>query len=255
MKKAFVYLFLFFFAFLMCPLRLSASGFEKVYLKKVMDSDYKAIIERSNGDMYLIEYGVGVLSLWRYEDKYAYIDSPGLFAGTGSTIVLPDIDQEAHIWNCEEMNGNNASLPTYIEPEEPAVQDSPETSNSNNQNNNSSIILAINGVISNETLYIDNNHLLVPLRLISESLGGKVTWVGNDNLITIYKDSILTMLQIGNNIGVTGSDLTNSQPVTMEVPPQLINGTTYVPLRFVSETLGAVVNWDQNSGIISVNTI
>jgi hypothetical protein len=68
-----------------------------------MDSDYKAIIQRRNGEMYLIEYGVGVISIWRYEGKAVLIHSPGLFCGVGSSIILPDDDQKARIWNAEQI--------------------------------------------------------------------------------------------------------------------------------------------------------
>jgi hypothetical protein len=66
-----------------------------------MDSDNKAIIRRQGGDTYLIEYGVGVISIWRYEGKVVLIHSPGLFCGVGSSIILPENDQKARIWSAE----------------------------------------------------------------------------------------------------------------------------------------------------------
>ncbi|RNB92676.1 hypothetical protein EDM56_00585 [Brevibacillus fluminis] len=89
---------------------VSAESFERVYLHKVMDSDSKALIVRANGDMYMIQYGVGVISIWRYEGKTVYISSPGLFAGVGSKIILPDVSQEARIWNSTFVE--NINLPT-----------------------------------------------------------------------------------------------------------------------------------------------
>ncbi len=79
------------------------SPVEAVALLKVMDSNCRAIIQRRNGEMYLIEYGVGVISIWRYEGKAVLINSPGLFCGVGSSIILPDADQKARIWNAEEI--------------------------------------------------------------------------------------------------------------------------------------------------------
>lgn len=76
---------------------------EAVVVLKVMDSEYKAIIQRRNGEMYLIEYGVGVISNWRYENKAVLIHSPGIFCGVGSFIILPDDDQKARIWNAEQI--------------------------------------------------------------------------------------------------------------------------------------------------------
>jgi hypothetical protein len=79
------------------------AGAEAVYIYKVLESDDKAIIMRRNGEAYLIEKGVGCLSLWRYEEKTALVVSSGLFAGIGSSLVIPDEDQECRIWNAEQI--------------------------------------------------------------------------------------------------------------------------------------------------------
>ena len=76
---------------------------EEVRVVKVMDTDYKAIIQRRNGELYLIEYGVGVIPIWHYEGKTVLIYSPGLFLGVGSSIILPDEGQKARIWNSEQI--------------------------------------------------------------------------------------------------------------------------------------------------------
>jgi hypothetical protein len=74
---------------------------EFALVQKVMDD--KAILVRSNGTTYLIEKGVGCLSLWRYEGKRVLIHSPGLFLGVGSKLLIPDADQECRIWSAEEI--------------------------------------------------------------------------------------------------------------------------------------------------------
>ena len=79
------------------------AGTEAVILQKVMDTDSKAIILRKNGEQHLIEYGVGVISIWRYEGKAVIIHSPGLFLGVGSSIILPGEDQKARIWDSEQL--------------------------------------------------------------------------------------------------------------------------------------------------------
>lgn len=74
---------------------------EFALVQKVIDD--KAILIRSDGTTYLIEKGVGCLSLWRYEGKQVLIDSPGLFLGVGSRLLIPDADQECRIWSAEEI--------------------------------------------------------------------------------------------------------------------------------------------------------
>jgi hypothetical protein len=91
-------------------LALTSSGLfgatESVRVAKVLDDD-KVIIVRRNGESYLIEKGVGCLSLWRFEGKSVLITSPGLFLGVGSSLVLPDADQECRIWDSEPV-GNSS---------------------------------------------------------------------------------------------------------------------------------------------------
>jgi len=83
--------------------RTAPAKIERVAVLKVMDIESKAIIQRANGEMYLIEYGVGALSLWRYEGKVVLVYSPGLFLGVGSSIVLPEVEEKARIWNAERL--------------------------------------------------------------------------------------------------------------------------------------------------------
>lgn len=74
---------------------------EYVYIQKTMGD--QAIIVRKNGDAYLIEKGVGCLSLWRYEGKLVLINSPGIFLGVGSELLIPDLNQKCRIWNSEYL--------------------------------------------------------------------------------------------------------------------------------------------------------
>ncbi len=76
---------------------------EAVYVRKVLDSSDQVIIQRRNGEVWLLEYGVGVISIWRYEGQAVLIKSPGIFGGVGSEIILTDDDESAPIWNAEEI--------------------------------------------------------------------------------------------------------------------------------------------------------
>ena len=80
---------------------------EFVYVYKVMDDD--AIVIRKNKQAYLIEKGVGCLSLWRYEGKSALITSPGLFLGVGTELILPDEGQQCRVWDFKAL-GSMESL-------------------------------------------------------------------------------------------------------------------------------------------------
>jgi hypothetical protein len=83
---------------------------EYVIVVKVLQSDDKGIIERKNGERWLIENGAGALSFRRYEGKKVLIDSPGLFCGVGSKMILPDDDQEARVWSAELISEQSVRL-------------------------------------------------------------------------------------------------------------------------------------------------
>jgi hypothetical protein len=96
---------------------------EFVTVVKVLEDGDKGIIQRSNGERWLIEKGVGAISFWRYEGKKVLISSPGIFCGVGSKVILPDADQEARIWKAERLSGDVQP----VVPSKPAVADTVES--------------------------------------------------------------------------------------------------------------------------------
>jgi hypothetical protein len=104
---------------------------EPVLVTKAMDD--KAIITRRNGESYLIETGVGCLSLWRYEGKTVLIVSPGLFLGVGSKLLIPELDQECRIWDSELLSSSYVpppSMPRPVSPPALAVRTRPKSADS-----------------------------------------------------------------------------------------------------------------------------
>lgn len=90
----------------------------------------------------------------------------------------------------------------------------------------------------------ENGRVLVPLRAIFEKLDTEVTWAGDTQ--TIYalneKTDTLIVLQINNGTAMVGG-----REYVLDVPPAIINGRTMVPVRFISENLGADVSWQNGS--------
>ncbi|MCD1261152.1 leucine-rich repeat domain-containing protein [Paenibacillus athensensis] len=105
--------------------------------------------------------------------------------------------------------------------------------------------LAIDGQVP---LLIDGN-TFVPLRSIFEALGAKVDWNQADRSVMAVKGSSQIKLQIGSRkASVNGTE------VKLEVEPQLVGDYTMVPVRFVSEALGAEVKWDGVTRTVSIRT-
>ena len=94
-----------------------------------------------------------------------------------------------------------------------------------------------------------NNRTLVPLRAIFEALGAEVTWNPQTKSVTASKENHSVSLQIGSKNATV-----DQKAVVLDVEAQLINGRTLVPVRFVSEAMGTVVNWDEKTKNVSILT-
>ncbi|HEX8833656.1 MAG TPA: copper amine oxidase N-terminal domain-containing protein [Abditibacteriaceae bacterium] len=93
-----------------------------------------------------------------------------------------------------------------------------------------------------------NGRTLVPMRDIFEALGATVNYNSLTRGIAARRDNTNVNLQIGSRAA-----LVNNQPVTLEQAPLVTRGSTLVPLRFVSEALGATVNWNGSQQLVSIN--
>lgn len=91
--------------------------------------------------------------------------------------------------------------------------------------------------------YIDSaNRTMVPVRAISEALGATVGWDDVSRVVTISSDDLTINLTIGDNTAIV-----NGMAELMDTVAVIRNDRTMVPVRFVSEFLGAVVDWDEDS--------
>lgn len=96
---------------------------------------------------------------------------------------------------------------------------------------------------------IVQNRTLVPVRFVSEALGAKVDWDGDNRIVTISQPGKVIKLAI-DQIDVT----VNDQVITLDVPAKIYFDRTFVPLRFVSEALGCKVDWDPNLYKVYITT-
>jgi hypothetical protein len=97
---------------------------------------------------------------------------------------------------------------------------------------------------------IENDRTLVPLRAIFEALSVDLQWDDATQTITGKRGNAEIILKIGQN-----EAFVNGKSVTLDVPPKIINDRTMVPLRFISESIGAKVEWlAAERGIIITQT-
>ena len=88
--------------------------------------------------------------------------------------------------------------------------------------------------------YIDK-HTLVPIRFIAEALGAAVDWTR----ATEYSPMLVHITLNGQTLTFGIGELTPElAAVGMDVPAQIMDNRTMVPLRFIGEFFGALVEWD-----------
>ncbi len=96
--------------------------------------------------------------------------------------------------------------------------------------------------------FIINGRTLVPVRFIAEAFGAEVGWDDATRTVTVKKDSELLTLVIGSNVLNK-----NGQEIIIDVPAEIYNERTMLPLRAVTENLGKKVFWDDMGLIIISN--
>jgi hypothetical protein len=88
--------------------------------------------------------------------------------------------------------------------------------------------------------YIKNGRTMIPLRAVADNLNVVVKWNDTEKRVDLI-NSKGTEVQLW--IGKTGA-FKDSKPLSIDAPPEIIGGRTFVPLRFVAEALGVKVTWD-----------
>lgn len=96
---------------------------------------------------------------------------------------------------------------------------------------------------------IVNSRVLVPVRGVFEQMGAEVNWDDENKVVTANRNGRSIWMKIGE-----GTARRDDVPVILEVPPQVIEGRTLIPLRFVGEALGVKVNWNGLEKIVTIDT-
>lgn len=89
---------------------------------------------------------------------------------------------------------------------------------------------------------LKNNRVLIPIRAVSQNMGIDVKWNQFQKTAQLTKGETVITLAVQFKRA-----LVNQDRVDFDAPVELIQNTTYVPLRFVSQTMGAEVKWDQKT--------
>ena len=88
---------------------------------------------------------------------------------------------------------------------------------------------------------IVDNRTMVPIRVITELLGGTADWNEETKEVTLTIDGKEIKMTVGVVLEKYG------------VAPVIINDRTYVPIRFVADELGAETSWDEAAKTVIIS--
>lgn len=94
----------------------------------------------------------------------------------------------------------------------------------------------------------NGGYTMVPLRFASTPLNATLLWDNTTKTATLIREDLTVTLVIGNEQATV-----NDEAVTMAVAAMSKDGRTFVPLRFVAENMGAVVQWNGAQKLITID--
>jgi peptidoglycan endopeptidase LytE len=97
----------------------------------------------------------------------------------------------------------------------------------------------------------ENGRTQVPVRFVADQLGFKVNWKLENGSVKVMlaKDAKSIVLKEGETVATI-----NGQPVSLDSSVMIKNDRTFVPLRFIAESVGKYVNWDENRNAVSISS-
>ncbi len=120
------------------------------------------------------------------------------------------------------------------------------------------ITLKVNGTVvkTDSPPVIEGGRTLAPLRATVEALGYIVAWDSATQTIEIY-NPVTYDLQISMKVGSNRAKVSTGiygvmDERILDVPAKSINGRTMVPVRFIAESLGCSVQWDEKTKTINI---
>jgi hypothetical protein len=96
---------------------------------------------------------------------------------------------------------------------------------------------------------IISGRTLVPMRFTFESMGLDIEWKAEEQVITGSTDTFTIIFKVGSRRVFLG----DGNERVLDVPPQIIENRTLIPLRFLSESLGYNVSWNGDSNVILIS--
>lgn len=101
--------------------------------------------------------------------------------------------------------------------------------------------------------YIKNDFTMVPFRAIFEAMGATVGWDPDTRNVMAYLETEDDFIDVGMQIDLPYA-FVKGEKVDLDIPAEITNDFTFVPVRFVAENLGAKVEWDHDNYTVVITT-
>ena len=175
----------------------------------------------------------------------------GILEFTMNNIPIVIFDNKSFLFPVEILPGNNAFVFQ-------AIDQAGNLSNQTIQVKGIKKIIVILTIGSNQIIvndlestidappFIDeqSGRTMVPARFVVEPIGGNITFEETTQKITIIRETDIIELWIGRNTSLVNGIAKIIDPDNIILSPRIENGRTFLPLRFVSENIGFLVDWD-----------
>ena len=186
--------------------------------------------------------------LWGYLDQTGNILVPPVFSVASSVssgyaaVSLPD-------------GGYDFINPLAFEPPAPPVEEQPDGETDADCPENT-LILHIGsttmktpeGDVTLDTApAIYNDYTLLPIRAVTEAIGGTVDWEATEKKVTLKRDYHVVILRIDD-----ASAFVDGRITILAAKPRIENDRTLIPLRFAAESLDCIVDWDPDTARITI---
>lgn len=201
----------------------------------------------------------GVLLTWEPPDGGTGIIGYYIYRGDAakgfSQYPLNDFTTPAHQWNDATVQAGV----TYFYYVTAVAADNSQSKPSNKVQIATAgrvVVLTIDSstaVVNGQNVPLDqpatlvNGRTMLPFRFVAENMGAEVTWDPDTQQVTATYGTTVVRLMVGSQTAYV-----NGQATEVNVPPQLVNGRTMVPLRFLADAFGWQPHWDNLTRTVTV---
>ncbi len=206
------------------------------------DEQFRIVVKYSSDEPSTITISDVYVTAYRYVPEgevkatLVEVDEYGTTDATGSTALVD--------FNTDKSAGSTA-IATCVTPAETDTVSAQFVISSN--------IYNVNGVskVMDAAPYIKGDRTYVPVRYLAYALGvaeADVVWDEATQKVTLTKGDDVVEMTIGST-----TITVNGEAQTMDVAPEISNGRTMLPARYVAEGFGYVVGWDAGTRTVLIS--